>query len=156
MNFQTLNKQRKFILIAAAVGFISIFLPWVSISFGGFTAGSINGFHDVGMLAFLGFVGAGVVAFLGDQTQTLERSRWFIALASGAIALLFTLIFWLRVGSLAGFGLWISLLAAAGVVGSAWIYKNPEDDIKSGFDSLKKNIEDKNKQQPPPPSSPQP
>ena len=32
MNFQTMNKQRKFVLIAAAVGVISMFLPWVSVS----------------------------------------------------------------------------------------------------------------------------
>ena len=31
MNFQTMNKQRKFVLIAAAVGVISMFLPWISI-----------------------------------------------------------------------------------------------------------------------------
>ncbi len=35
MNFQTMNKQRKFILIAAAVGIIAMFLPWVKISFFG-------------------------------------------------------------------------------------------------------------------------
>ena len=32
MNFQTMNKQRKFVLIAAAIGVISMFLPWISIS----------------------------------------------------------------------------------------------------------------------------
>lgn len=151
MNFQTLNKQRKFILISAAVGVVSIFLPWISISFMGYGS-SINGFHDVGMLVFLGFVVSGVVAFLGDQTKTLEKNRWFVALASGAVALLFTLIFWLRVGSVAGFGLWIGLLAAAGVTGSAWMFKNPDDTIQGGFDSFKKGMENKNQQNNPPQS----
>ena len=32
MNFQTLNKQRKMILIAAAIGLIAVFLPWIKMS----------------------------------------------------------------------------------------------------------------------------
>lgn len=37
MNFQTMNKQRKFVLIPAAAGIISMFLPWVRISVFGFS-----------------------------------------------------------------------------------------------------------------------
>ena len=85
MNFQTMNKQRKFILIAASVGFIAMFLPWIKISFFGMSS-SVNGMHGSGILVFLCFIGAGVVAFLGDQTKNLDKTFWFIALACGALA----------------------------------------------------------------------
>ena len=51
MNFQTMNKQRKFVLIAAAVGIISMFLPWISVSVLGFSQ-TINGMHDKGFWFF--------------------------------------------------------------------------------------------------------
>ena len=51
MNFQTMSKQRKFVLIASAIGIISMFLPWFS--FFGFR---ISGMHGVGILVFLCFV----------------------------------------------------------------------------------------------------
>ena len=87
MNFQTMSKQRKFILISAAVGIIAMFLPWVS--FFGF---SMNGMHGDGFIVFLCFAGAGVVAFLGDQTKTLDKTFWFIALACGGLASLLMII----------------------------------------------------------------
>ena len=85
MNFQTMNKQRKFILIAAAVGVVSMFLPWVSISLFGYTQ-SVNGMHDIGILVFLCFLAAAAVAYLGDQTQNLERNRWGISLTEGGLS----------------------------------------------------------------------
>jgi len=152
MNFQTMNKQRKFILIAAAVGLISIFLPWVTVSFGGFGGGSVNGFHGSGILVFLGFAGAGVVSYLGDQTKTLEKTMWMVALLAGGVAALFTVINLVNILTTsyvsAGFGLWVAVAACAGILYSAWMYKNPGDDIKSGFDSLKKDIGDKTNQPP--------
>lgn len=144
MNFDTLNKQRKFILIAAAAGVISMFLPWISVSYFGIS-GSANGLHSYGILIFLAFIGAGAVAYMGDQTKSLERTMWFIALACGAIATLLSIYFWTDAGSVAGFGLYIGLLAAIGVLAAAWLFKAPGDDIKSGFDSLKKDIENKSK-----------
>ncbi|MEO7311668.1 MAG: hypothetical protein ABIX01_14790 [Chitinophagaceae bacterium] len=144
MNFATMNKQRKFIMIAALAGIIGIFLPWAS--FGGFI--SVNGFNGWGILVFFAFLGAGAIAYLGNQLQTLEKTMWFVALICGAIGLLFSVIFLARAGSFSGIGVYVSLLASAGILGSAWMFKNPGDDIKSGFDSLKKNIEDKTKQPP--------
>src|ERR1700712_3737189 len=120
MNFQTMSKQRKFILIAAAVGVIACFLPWITISFGGFTAGSVNGLHSYGFLCFFSFIGAGLVSYMGNQTLNLEKTMWFVALACGAIALLFEIIFLSDAGGFSGFGLYIALLAAIGVLVFAW------------------------------------
>ena len=150
MNFQTLNKQRKFVLIAAAVGIISCFLPWITISFGGFGGGSVNGMHSWGMLAFLAFIGAGVSAFLGDQTKTMASTFWFVALACGALSVLGVLLYFINIptgfGASYGFGIFIGAAAAIGVLASAYMFRSPGDSIKGGFDSMKKDIEDKTKQ----------
>ena len=60
MNF---HKQKLFALIAAGVGIIAMFLPWWKISFFGMGQ-SVNGMRDLGIVTFLGFIGAGVVTIL--------------------------------------------------------------------------------------------
>ena len=152
MNFQTMNKQRKFVLIAAAVGIISCFLPWISISVLGYSD-SVNGLHSWGLLAFIAFIGAGVAAFLGDQTKTMAQTYWFVALACGALSVIGVLIFFIRISSVTGgfggasygFGIFIAAAAAIGVLGAAYMFRNPGDSIKGGFDSLKHDIEEKAK-----------
>src|SRR6266536_3200206 len=54
MNFQTMSRQRKFIMIAAAAGIISVFLPWVTVSIFG-ESQSTNGFRSYGIVVFLAF-----------------------------------------------------------------------------------------------------
>ena len=76
MNFQTLNKQRRFILIAAITGIISIFLPWITVNLFGLTK-NINGFHGWGILAFLAFVTSAGMSISGNQGQPLEKTNWF-------------------------------------------------------------------------------
>ena len=54
MPVKNMHRQRKLLLIAAAVGFISVFLPWVRMDVGGFLQGmgvdtSVNGFRSVGI-----------------------------------------------------------------------------------------------------------
>src|ERR1700712_993139 len=148
MNFQTMSKQRKFVLIAAAVGIISMFLPWISVSVFGYTQ-SENGMHDIGILAFLCFIVSGAIAYMGDQTKNLEKNGWGIVLAAGALALISAIWFYFKIsdsimgGSLVGFGLYIAAIAAIGVLGSAYLFRSPTDNIKDSFNSMKKNIESK-------------
>jgi len=141
MNFQTMNKQRKFILIAALAGIIAMFLPWVSVF--GFSS---NGMHGSGIVVFLCFIGAGVVAYLGDQTKTLDKTYWFVALACGGLATLITVINFLRgieAISYYGIGFYAATAASIAVLAAAYVYRSPGDSIKSGFDSLKNDIEKK-------------
>lgn len=157
MNFQTMNKQRKFILIAAAVGIIGMFLPWVDLFFL-----SYNGMNGWGFLAFFSLVGALVVSLMGDQTKNLEKTSWFIALACGALATLVVVGVMLKfMGnggmSVLSFGIYIAALGAVGTLLAAYMYRSPTDSIKGGFDSLKHDIEEKTKNPnnpPPPPSQP--
>jgi hypothetical protein len=141
MDFQKMNSQRKLIMVAAIVGVISVFLPWVTIPF---FDQSINGFRSTGIIVFLAFIAAGGISLIGDQSNKLDKTMWLAALGVGAIAVIFTLI---SFGSFAdssgltgnGFGIWLALIASIGIVASAWFYKNPQDNIMSSLESLKKN-----------------
>lgn len=151
MNFQTLHKQRKFILVAAVVGIIAVFLPWKTISAGilgmGMSEG-ISGFRGAGIVAFLAFLGAGIVPLFGDQTKALDSSSWLITLLAGVIALICVLInVFTTMGSGMGFvemgvgiGCWVALVASLGVAAFSWMFRRPGETLNAGFESLKKNI----------------
>lgn len=138
MNFQTMSKQRKMVLIAAAVGIISMFLPWASYIFG-----SINGMHGNGTIVFLALAAAGVVAFLGDQTTNLTKTNWMIVLIAGGVAALFMIINFFDlmqiIGHL-GIGFWGALAASIGVVAFAFMNRSASDSLQGGFDSLKGEV----------------
>jgi hypothetical protein len=147
MNFQTMSKQRKFVLIAALVGVVATFLPWWSFSTFGY-AYSINGFHGLGILAFLCFVAAGVMAYMDDQTTNLNKTKWMATLIAGGIATLIILYYMVGSGSVMstlGIGIYLSALAALGIVLSAFLFRSPTDDIKGGFDSLTNDISNRMK-----------
>ena len=151
MNFQTMSKQRKFILIASAVGVISMFLPWVKISLFGFSS-SVNGMRDAGIFIFLCFVACGVISFLGNQTTNLDRTMWMVTLIVGGLAALIMVINFLRASdgmNFLSYGFYLALLSSIGLVVAAYLFRTPGESIKSGFDSLKKDIEEKTKQDTP-------
>lgn len=150
MNFALMSKQRKFILIAAAIGVISVFLPWLTVSVGiiGMSE-STNGFHGTGVIVFLAFLSAGILVLRGEQEKALASTMWLVTLCTGAIALLFAginLLNALNSGGMGlaeagpGFGIWIALAASIVAVASAWWFKTPGDSLKSGFDSLKRDL----------------
>lgn len=138
MNFQTMSKQRKFVLIAAAIGVIGIFCPWIYLF--GF---SVNGFRGVGILIFICLLVAVVMALMGDQTKNLNKTNWMITLIASALAAIIMLITFLNaLGAqleFMSFGFYMTLLGAIGTVAATFMYRSPDDTIKSGFDSLKKD-----------------
>ena len=148
MNFNLMSKQRKFLLISSAVGFVSMFLPWVSISMFGYTQ-SVNGMHKEGIVVFLCFVVTGVIAYIDDQKKNLDKTMWTVTLLAGVIALLFTIWYYSEITSsilgsaLVGFGLYIAAIAALGIVLSAYLLRSPADNLKEGFDSLKVGLKNK-------------
>lgn len=115
MNF---HKQKLYALIAGIVGVISCFLPWWSLGF----FGSINGMHDLGIIAFLGFLGGIACCLLEDKTKAFEGQMRLIAAGCFAGAAIFTLIQFARVSGFVGtgFGLWLSFLA--GIAGAVIVY----------------------------------
>jgi hypothetical protein len=159
MNFQTLNRQRKFILLAALAGLIAMFLPWVTVSadtadltdsmFGKQAMSlSENGMHGSGIIVFLSYLFAVALSLLSEQTRTLEKTSWLCAMAAGAVALLITIILLANTpsGSMGfaktgpGYGAWISLLASAAVLASAWLFRTPGYTLKDSIDQVKKNL----------------
>jgi hypothetical protein len=149
MNFQTMSKQRKFVLISAAVGIISMFLPWVSISLFGYTGGSVNGMHGKGVLVFFCFLISGGLAYLGDQSKNLDKTSWSVTLLAAAVALVFIIWFYSEAtnsimgSSFIGYGIYVAAIAAIGVLGSAYLFKSAADNLKDGFNTLKQEIESK-------------
>jgi hypothetical protein len=119
------HKQKLYALIIAGVGLIAMFLPWWRISYGGYggfggISASVNGMHELGLLAFAGFAAAGVVAFMGDKTRPFEgQMKMYAAAAFGAAALI-ALIQFLRQSKFTSFGLYLALLA--GIAGLVLVY----------------------------------
>lgn len=146
MDFNAMHKQRKFVMIAAAVGLISMFLPWIKVSFMGISK-SENGLHGNGFLILFAFIAAGVLAFLGDQKTPMAKSAWLGTLGAGAVAVLFWLINLLDVPSGAfkyiSIGFWICILAAAGVLASAYMFRGAGQDLSQSLNEMKNNVKNK-------------
>lgn len=121
-----LHKQKLYALILAAVGVISCLLPWWSFGGGtylGYRAPSIsvNGMHDLGIIAFLAFAAAGVVIFImGDKTKPFSGQEKMIAAGCFAGAGAIALIQLLRTMHGLGFGIFIAI--AAGAVGALLVW----------------------------------
>jgi hypothetical protein len=135
-----LHKQRMYLLIIAGAALISLFLPWFSVSAGGFGSISRNGLNSWGLLALVG-VGVVVAAcFMGNRTMMLYDNGKKIALAGFGLIAGGALIYMIRVMTVGGtygvkaspgFGLFIGLIA--GVVGLLLllgIVKMPENKPK--------------------------
>lgn len=117
---ENLNKQKLYALILAAVGVIACFLPWWKFSFGGFGGYSVNGMHELGLLSFLGFVGAGVLPFVvGDKTKNYEGQEKLYSLIAFAVGGGIALIQFLRASSFTSIGIYLAILV--GVLGVLWI-----------------------------------
>jgi len=145
-----MHRQRKFILIAAVLGIISVFLPWITISIFGLSE-SINGFHGWGILVLGVYIAAAVITCMGSQAQALEKNFWLLVIGCGVIAL-FAVIIEITsssggLGEVPGFadadfgiGVWLTIASSASIILFAWIFKNPANDLKNGLDGFKKSI----------------
>jgi len=144
MDFQSMSKQRKFILIAAGIGIIGMFLPWVDIGFI-----SANGMHGVGILLFLCFLGCGILSLLGDQKSNLNSTYWMLTLIFSALIALIMIIKFLDIPSgaygIIGYGFYVALLSSVAIALACYMFRAPGQTIKSGFDSLKNDIDSKTK-----------
>jgi len=152
MNFQTMNKQRKFILIFAVVGIIAMFLPWIDVFFI-----SINGMHGKGILVFLCFIACGIMAILGDQTKPLDRAKWMITLIlSGLTSLGMIISLFGGMSTIGGFafGFYLALIAILGIAFAAFAFRAAGYTIKDGFNNLKQDITEKTRSVNPPPPPP--
>lgn len=141
MDFKTLHKQRLYMLIGAAAGVLGMILPWVS-AFGF----SINGLHGEGWIVFFAFIGAGVLAFLGDQKQALDKNSWLGALAAVAVAILLFLIFLIKakfkIGGLS-IGFWLAIAATGFLAYATLMLRNPGKSLRDSLNEAKNEVKNK-------------
>jgi hypothetical protein len=152
MDFNTLHKQRKFIMIAALIGIVGTFFKWFSFSnpFGGGSAGPTGTDFGAGIVTLIALAASGVLAFLGDQKNYLSKNSWLIVLGAAGLASVLCLIKLISkpsgfamVGGSIGIGLILSIVGSVGVVASAFLFKNPKDDLKQSLSDMKKQVENK-------------
>ncbi|MDR3133075.1 MAG: hypothetical protein LBU42_03520 [Prevotellaceae bacterium] len=77
-----MNKQRLAILIVAAIGVFSSFLPWLSVPF----VGTVNGIKGDGWIVLLLFAIPLVISLLKDRTQPLKGGLLWGAVIAGGLA----------------------------------------------------------------------
>lgn len=77
-----MHKQRTFIAIAAGVGMLATFLPWVHAPI----IGAVNGTAGDGWITFVLFAVALVIAVAGARQTALSKPLRFAALAPAGLA----------------------------------------------------------------------
>jgi hypothetical protein len=110
LNIKFTAKPNWLLLIVSVVLFITVLLPWWSVSYMGLTFGSINGFHSVGILTFLASLAGIALSFL-EISNAKYRAYGIIGI--GVLALLGVIIaFTVYSGSSMGFGRIIALIVS--------------------------------------------
>lgn len=80
-----MNKQKLIILIIAAVGAISTFLPWANVTFLGTI--SVNGTNGGdGWITLILFAIAGIISLVGDKMKPLSNTYKIITIVAGLAA----------------------------------------------------------------------
>ncbi len=133
-------------LIAAGIGALGMFLPWVEILFV-----SINGMRGWGILVFLCFLGCAAIAFMGNQAKALDRTMWTIGMGLSGIAAVAMVIFLLRSINNLGlftYGFYLALIGALFLLYATYAYREAGYTLKEGFDSLKESVNKKSGQEP--------
>lgn len=151
MNFQQLNKQRKFIIIGAALGLIACFLPWFS-----YGMGSVNGMNGIGLLAFILFIVAGLLALMGDQKGNIPSKMWLPVLGAGVVNICIIGYLIIRWESAMGgvsseesavfgsvglsFGIWGAIAGAIIITYGAYKFRAAGNNLKDSLNSLKSDV----------------
>ncbi|HEY5408088.1 MAG TPA: hypothetical protein VIJ92_13420 [Ginsengibacter sp.] len=152
MNFQQMNKQRKAIIAGAALGVIACFLPWFS-----YGMGSVNGMNGIGVLVFILFILAGILALAGDQKANIPAKMWLPVLGAGVVNICiigYLIIRWesamsgvsneesTMFGSVGlSFGIWFAIAGAILIAYSTYRFRSADNNIKDSFRSLKSDLD---------------
>ncbi|MFT5821411.1 MAG: hypothetical protein ACI8ZM_002664 [Crocinitomix sp.] len=142
-----MHKQRLAVIIAAGIGVVSTFLPWISISFFGMSTSATGLSVWAGLLTLVVCAVAGVFAFLGDdRNQAIDSANVKFVAIAGGVGVLLVLLFVLANFSYVGSGAYIGLLATAAVAAVPFVIKDSgefkmptKDSIKDEFNEIKDN-----------------
>jgi hypothetical protein len=148
LNIKFITKPYMLLLIVSVVLFITIFLPWWSygVNYAGFhIGGSINGFHNGGILTFLAALAGIALSFLEISNA---KYRAYGIMGIGVLALLGVIIAFTGYGgSSMGFGKIIALIVSLALIGVGFM------DYR-GIDLLAKMKSSSSKPPPSPPPAP--
>ena len=141
-----MEKNRLFIIISAAVAFLSSFLPWASLNAGAFGSYSWNGLRGDGWFVIIFAVVAIVLACLNDVKSSLPKGFAIGVIVSGALSTIVTLIDLFGVNKYAvnfngygvsiGFGLILALIASIAIVVTGLLAMSGGKITKGTFEEL--------------------
>lgn len=141
-----MEKNRLFIIISAAVAFLSSFLPWASLNAGAFGSYSWNGLRGDGWFVIIFAVVAIVLACLNDVKSSLPKGFAIGVIVSGALSTVVTLIDVFSVNKYAadfngygvsiGFGLILALIASIAIVVTGLLAMSGGKITKGTFEEL--------------------
>lgn len=141
-----MEKNRLFIIISAAVAFLSSFLPWASLNAGAFSSYSWNGLRGDGWFVIIFAVVAIVLACLSDIKSSLPKGFAIGVIVSGALSTIVTLIDVFGVNKYAadfngygvsiGFGLILALIASIAIVVTGLLAMSGGKITKGTFEEL--------------------
>ena len=113
--------------------------------------------HGEGILVFLCFLAAGVLAYMGDQTKNLDRTNWMFTLIAGGVASLIMIIrfiSWLDILNALSIGFYLALAASVAIVAFAYINRTAGETLQGGFDTLKTKFTSQSPTSTPPDANP--
>ena len=141
-----MEKNRLFIIIAAAVAILSSFLPWASLNAGAFGSYSWNGLRGDGWFVIIFAVVAIVLACLNDVKSSLPKGFAIGVIVAGALSTIVTLIDVFGVNKYAvdfngygvsiGFGLILALIASIAIVVTGLLAMSGGKITKGTFEEL--------------------
>ncbi|MCB9223029.1 MAG: hypothetical protein R2780_11305 [Crocinitomicaceae bacterium] len=143
-----MHKQRLFVIIAAAIGILSAFLPWISINLGFLGKMSISGVSGAvgdGWATLALAAAAGGFAFTqGERSAELDaKNKKIVAGLGGAIVGYILFFVFVRAqggfGAM-GYGVWLTLLSGLGVLAVPFVIKGDGGFEMPTKDSIKADI----------------
>lgn len=151
-----MHKQRIFNIVAASIGVFSFLMPWFILSTGSLgnlfgddfsSMHMISGFHGLGILVFLFYVGAFIIPFLGNKHLPYDKTIWMISLCLYCAAFLVTFIVFAQGGEgnfiislIRGPGIYLSFVTCLVGIFGALKFKSPDMNLQSGFESIKSDF----------------
>lgn len=144
-----MHKQRLFITVGAAIGIISAFLAWISISFLGRSVSFSGISSDAGSGGFitLGLSAAAIAIVMtqGDRSKELDaKLKKAVAGIGGAIILYMLYYMFIRMEGNIGFlgiGGWLTLLAGIGILAVPFVIKGDGGFEMPNKDTIKADLE---------------
>jgi hypothetical protein len=137
-----MHKQRLFIVIAAAVGILSAFLPWARVSMFGMSV-SANGMDGGDGWLSLGLfaAAAGLAIAGGDRNLALEGStkKAVAGIGAGVTAFMVFELFYIGF-SWASYGVYLSILAGAAIMAVPFVIKGDGSMSMPTSDSIKNEL----------------